>query len=130
MEDPTAFPKPAFGDTTAPKFVAACSNDRRYLELFKWSVAGHAEGLPPDSVEKLDLIMRRAYPKIFRERRGNKAPSRLKLVDWRIVESARKRKRICYRTQQRMWKTDRRPLVKVILDDILVNPRPPAIGKV
>ena len=73
--------------------------------------------------------MRCAYPKIFWDR-SNKAPSKPKFVDWRTVESACERKRIRYLTQQRMWKTNRRQLVKVILDDAPVNPRPPAIGHV
>ena len=115
MEDPATVPTPVPSDTVAP-FLTACSKDKRYLELFKCFMARYAESLPFDRLEQLDLVMRRAYPKTFRDR-GNKAPSRPKLVDWRTIESARKRKRIHYLTQQRMWKTDRRQLVRVIPDD-------------
>ena len=58
VEDPAAVPNPVPGNNVAP-FLTACSNDKSYLELFKCSLAGHAEGWPSDTLENLVLVMQR-----------------------------------------------------------------------
>ena len=56
---------------------------------------------------------------------------RLQLQDWRDKNlSSRHRKQIRYRTCQTLWRTDRKRLAKVFLDDAPINPRLPTIRHV
>ena len=122
-------PQPPVGDTLPESFV----NDPKYRELFARSVAGRAAGWPQRAVEKLDRSFQTVFPH-FKPVTGAIARDKSRkntMVDWRDANlSARERKFTRYRECQRLWRSNCRELMRVILDDAPVCPRPPTIDHV
>ena len=106
--------------------------DQRYRQLLECAVVAHTQGWPQSSVEQLDETLKNLYPSLKTQNKGGRSGvGRSQLQDWRDGNlSSRQRKQIRYRTCQTLWRTDRKRLAKVLLDDASINPRLPAIRHV
>ena len=89
--------------------------------------------MPQSSVEELDQVFRQSYSFLKVRSFGYTVHKNggTELQDWLDPQlNGRQRKLLRYYTTQELWRTDRRDLVKVLLEDGPINPRPPAIKHV
>ena len=128
MEELSSAPQPSLCNTLKSYMK---EGDDKYLEFFECASRGHAQRWPQSLVEELDQVLRQSYPFLKVRSFGDtvRKNGRSKLKDWPDPQlNGWQRKQVSYRTTQEMWRTDRRGLAKVLLEDGVINPRPPAIG--